>query len=109
MSSSRKSGSVSSNSRRHSRLARDTRWPAGPVRHTLRSQIQSNPISAARSSSASGTSSKVAGPTQRPGPLRQPDAGIELIEGRIEGVAHVSACGREPSLRAGHAAPAPLP
>ena len=61
MSSSRKSGSVSSNSLRHPRLARDTRCPAAPVRHTLRSQIQSNPIPAARSSSASGKSSRVAG------------------------------------------------
>ena len=61
MSSSLRSGSVSSNSLRHSGLARDTRWPAGPVRQTLRSQTQSNPIPATRSSSASGMSSSVAG------------------------------------------------
>jgi hypothetical protein len=61
MSSSLRSGSVSSNSRRHSGLARDTPWPAAPVRQTLRSQIQSNPIPATRSSSASGMSSSVAG------------------------------------------------
>jgi hypothetical protein len=61
MSSSRRSVSVSANSVRHSRLVRDTRWPAGPVRHTLSSQIQSNPIAAHRSSSASGMSSSVAG------------------------------------------------
>ena len=35
--------------------------PAGPVRQTLRSQTQSNPIPATRSSSASGMSSSVAG------------------------------------------------
>ena len=61
MSSSRRSDSVSSNSRRHSWLARDTRCAADPVRQTLSSQIQSKPIPATRSSSASGMSSSVAG------------------------------------------------
>ena len=61
MSSSRRSGSVASNSLRHSALARDTRCPAAPVRHTLRNQTQSKPILASRSSSASGISSSVAG------------------------------------------------
>ena len=61
MSSSRRSGSVSLNSRRHSGFEREIRWAAGPVRHTLRNQTQSNPIPAMRSSSASGMSSRVAG------------------------------------------------
>src|SRR5574337_725540 len=60
MSSSRKSGSVCSNSLRNSGMLRDTRRPAGPVCHTLRNQTQSKPISARRSSSASGMSSSVA-------------------------------------------------
>ena len=61
MSSSRRSGSVSWNSRRHSALLRETRCPASPVCQTLRNQTQSKPISARRSSSASGMSSSVAG------------------------------------------------
>ena len=44
MSSSLRSGSVSSNSCRHSGLAREIRCAAGPVRHTLSSQIQSKPM-----------------------------------------------------------------
>ena len=46
-------------------LARETRCPASPVCQTLSSQTQSKPISAMRSSSASGMSSSVAG---RPSP-----------------------------------------
>jgi hypothetical protein len=61
MSSSRRSGSVSWNSRRHSEFSREIRRPAGPVLHTLSSQIQSAPRPARRSSSVSGTSSSVAG------------------------------------------------
>ena len=61
MSSSRRSGSVSWNSRRHSGLLRETCCAAGPVCQTLRNQTQSKPISARRSSSASGMSSSVAG------------------------------------------------
>ena len=60
MSSSHRSGNVASNSLRQSALLRETRRPASPVRHTLRNQTQSNPISARRSSSASGMSSSVA-------------------------------------------------
>ena len=60
MSSSHRSGSVSSNSLRQSGLLRETRRPASPVCQTLRNQTQSNPISASRSSSASGMSSSVA-------------------------------------------------
>ena len=44
MSSSRRSGSVSWNSSRHSGLLRETCCAAGPVCQTLRSQTQSNPI-----------------------------------------------------------------
>ena len=44
MSSSRRSGSVSWNSRRHSGLLRETCCAAGPVCQTLRNQIQSKPI-----------------------------------------------------------------
>jgi hypothetical protein len=61
MSSSRRSGSVSWNSLRHPALPRDTCCAAGPVCQTLRNQIQSKPIPPRRSSSASGTSSSVAG------------------------------------------------
>ena len=60
MSSSLRSGSVSSNSRRHPGCARETICAAGPVCQTLRNQSQSNPSRASRSSSASGTSSRVA-------------------------------------------------
>ena len=59
MSSSRRSGSVRSNSRRQSLWLRDMRCPAGPVCQTLSSQIQSKPCSARRSSSASLKSSSV--------------------------------------------------
>jgi hypothetical protein len=61
MSSSRRSGSVSSNSRRHSGFVREIRCAEAPVRQTLRNQTQSNPIVATRSSSASGMSSRMAG------------------------------------------------
>ena len=60
MSSSFRSGSVSSNSRRHSGFAREIACAAGPVCQTLRNQTQSKPIAASRSSSASGMSSSVA-------------------------------------------------
>jgi hypothetical protein len=60
MSSSRRSGSVSLNSRTHSGLAREIRCAVVPVRHTLRNQTKSNPIPATRSSSLSGMSSSVA-------------------------------------------------
>ncbi len=60
MSSSVKSGSVSANSRRHSGLAREIAFAAGPVCQTLSNQTQSKPIRARRSSSPSGMSSNVA-------------------------------------------------
>jgi hypothetical protein len=57
MSSSSRSGSVSSNSRRHTGFARDIARAAGPVCHTLSNQTQSKPDAERRSSSASGMSS----------------------------------------------------
>ena len=60
MSSSARSGNVSSNSRRQPGFAREIACAAGPVCHTLKNQTQSKPIPASRSSSASGMSSSVA-------------------------------------------------
>ena len=57
--------------------------PAGPVCQTLSNQTQSKPISARRSSSASGMSSSVAGRPSVAGQLRQPDAGVDLVQRRI--------------------------
>jgi hypothetical protein len=72
MSSSRRSDSVSSNSRRHSGFEREIRCAAAPVRHTLRNQTPSNPIPATRSSAASGMSSSVAArPGARDSSVRQ--------------------------------------
>ena len=82
MSSSHKSGSVSWNSLRHSGLLREIRWPAGPVCQTLRNQTQSKPISARRSSSASGMSSSVAGrPSSRDSSVSQTRVLIWYSEG----------------------------
>jgi hypothetical protein len=61
MSSSVRSARIDWNSRRHAGFVRDTWRLAGPVGHTLSSQIQSNPAAARRSSSSSGTSASVAG------------------------------------------------
>ena len=63
--------------------------PPAPVCQTLRSQIQSKPCAARRSSSASGMSSSVAGRPSVRRQLRQPDAGVDLVQsGRSNG--HVS-------------------
>ena len=70
------------NSLRHSGLAARDALPASPVCQTLRNQTQSKPISARRSSSASGMSSSVAAPAQGARQLRQPDAGVDLVERR---------------------------
>ena len=69
-------------------LAREIRCAAGPVCQTLRSQIQSNPIAASRSSSASGMSSSVAGRPSAARQLRQPDARVDLVERGVERIAH---------------------
>jgi hypothetical protein len=72
MSASLRSGSVFSNSRRHSGFEREIRCAASPVRHTLRNQTQSNPIPATRSSSVSGMSSSVAArPSDRDSSVNQ--------------------------------------
>ena len=65
---------------RHSGLLREIACAAGPVCQTLSSQTQSKPISARRSSSASGMSSSVARRPSVCGQLGQPDAGIDLVE-----------------------------
>ena len=81
-SSSRRSGRVSWNSRRHSGLLRETFCASGPVCQTLRSQIQSKPCACAgaASSSASGMSSSEYGGPRAAGQFRQPDAGVDLIQ-----------------------------
>ena len=100
ISSSLRSGSVSTNSRRHSGFAREMACAAGPVCQTLRNQTQSNPCAARRSNAASGTSSSSRGPAQRPGQFRQPDAGIDLVKRGIATGGHISllnfACLRSP-------------
>ena len=91
MSSSSRSGSVSSNSRRHSGFAREIACAAGPVCQTLRNQTQSKPSAARRSNAASGMSSSVAPRPSVPGQFRQPDAGVDLVQRRIARIGHVPA------------------
>ena len=96
MSSSRRSGSVSWNSLRHSGLVRETCWPAAPVCQTLRSQTQSKPIAAdvdpGRHQGCRRASRFV--PSVRDN-SRQPDAGVDLVERRIAR-GHVALSGRPP-------------
>ena len=82
MSSSRRSGSVSWNSCRHSGLARDTRCPAAPVCQTLRNQIQSKPIPARPIELGVRDVVQRGGPPQRLRQRRQPDARVDLVERR---------------------------
>ena len=67
---------------------RETARPAAPVCQTLRSQTQSNPIRTNRSSSASGTSSSVAGRPSDRAQLREPDARVDLVKRWITTTLH---------------------
>ena len=89
MSSSRRSGSVSSNSRRHSGLVRETRCAGGPG---LPDAQQPDPVEAHRGQAVQlGVRDVVqrGGPAERARQLGQPDAGVDLVQRRDRGPWHV--------------------
>ena len=113
MSSSRRSGSVASNSRRRSGSDREIARPASPVCHTLSNQTQSKPRACDRVELVVGHVVERGGTTEDATALGQPGAGVDLVELRVPWPGHVRArsslTGRSPSLSPAVAASDVLP